>query len=165
MRVQSGIYFNIDGNKSMLQQIEISLNSLILQLSQCACTKQIWWILSYVFLGDIRLRQKCDHLRQCYVCAKNAIICANTFLKPLVLFAPKIKYTFAAILWLPSSFFPGWGMAIYTGRLKVIFCPPQSGAGDMEMPGVRPRYVVSTLRFLFVDRLISNLHTSIILGI
>jgi hypothetical protein len=42
MRVQSGIYFNIDGNKSMLQQIEISLNSLILQLSQCACTKQIW---------------------------------------------------------------------------------------------------------------------------
>jgi hypothetical protein len=35
----------------------------------------------------------------------------------------------------------------------------------MEMPGVRPRYVVSTLRFLFVDQLISNLHTSIILGI
>ena len=51
------------------------------------------------------------------------------------------------------------------------FCPPppQSGAGDMEMPGVRPlvcpRYVVSSLRFLFVDQLISNLHTSIILGI
>ena len=47
------------------------------------------------------------------------------------------------------------------------FCPPppQSGAGDREMPGVRPRYVVSTLRFLFVDQLISNLHTSIILGI
>ena len=33
------------------------------------------------------------------------------------------------------------------------------------MPGVRPRYVVSALRFLFVDQLISNLHTSIILGI
>jgi hypothetical protein len=30
---------------------------------------------------------------------------------------------------------------------------------------VRPRYVVSALRFLFVDQLISNLHTSIILGI
>ena len=29
----------------------------------------------------------------------------------------------------------------------------------------RPRYVVSALRFLFVDQLISNLHTSIILGI
>jgi hypothetical protein len=41
--------------------------------------------------------------------------------------------------------------------------------GDMEMPGIRPlvhlRYVVSALRFLFVDQLISNLHTSIILGI
>ena len=39
----------------------------------------------------------------------------------------------------------------------------------MEMLGirplVRPRYVVSALRFLFVDQLISNLHTSIILGI
>ena len=39
----------------------------------------------------------------------------------------------------------------------------------MEMPGVRPlvcpRYVVSSLRFLFVNQLISNLHTSIILGI
>jgi len=39
----------------------------------------------------------------------------------------------------------------------------------MEMPGVRPfvrpRYVVSALRFLFVDQLISNLHTTIILGI
>ena len=32
-------------------------------------------------------------------------------------------------------------------------------------PFVRPRYVVSVLRFLFVDQLISNLHTSIILGI
>jgi hypothetical protein len=42
---------------------------------------------------------------------------------------------------------------------------PQSGAGDMEMSDVRPRYVVSALRFLFVDQLISNLHTSIILGI
>ena len=30
---------------------------------------------------------------------------------------------------------------------------------------VRPRYVASALRFLFVDQLISNLHTSIILGI
>ena len=30
---------------------------------------------------------------------------------------------------------------------------------------VRPRYVVSALRFLFVDQLISNLHTSIILEI
>ena len=35
----------------------------------------------------------------------------------------------------------------------------------MEMSGVSPRYVVSALRFLFVDQLISNLHTSIILGI
>ena len=35
----------------------------------------------------------------------------------------------------------------------------------MEMLDVRPRYVVSALRFLFVDQLISNLHTSIILGI
>ena len=32
-------------------------------------------------------------------------------------------------------------------------------------PPVRPRYVVSALRFLFVDQLISNLHTSIMLGI
>ena len=32
-------------------------------------------------------------------------------------------------------------------------------------PLVRPRYVLSALRFLFVDQLISNLHTSIILGI
>jgi hypothetical protein len=32
-------------------------------------------------------------------------------------------------------------------------------------PLVRPRYVVSALIFLFVDQLISNLHTSIILGI
>ena len=30
---------------------------------------------------------------------------------------------------------------------------------------VRPRYIVSALRFLFVDQFISNLHTSIILGI
>ena len=35
----------------------------------------------------------------------------------------------------------------------------------MEMPFVRSRYVVIALRFLFVDQLISNLHTSIILGI
>jgi hypothetical protein len=35
----------------------------------------------------------------------------------------------------------------------------------MEMTGVHPRYVVSALRFLFVDQFISNLHTSIILGI
>ena len=34
----------------------------------------------------------------------------------------------------------------------------------MEMPFVRSRYVVIALRFLFVDQLISNLHTSIILG-
>jgi hypothetical protein len=32
-------------------------------------------------------------------------------------------------------------------------------------PLVRPRYVVSALRFLFVDQLIWNVHTSIILGI
>ena len=49
--------------------------------------------------------------------------------------------------------------------------------GDMEMPGVRlfvrysvspsicSRYAVSALKILFVDQLISNLHTSIILGI
>ena len=30
---------------------------------------------------------------------------------------------------------------------------------------VRPRFVASALRFLFVDQLISNLHTNIILGI
>jgi hypothetical protein len=35
----------------------------------------------------------------------------------------------------------------------------------MDMPGVRLRYVVSALRFFFVDRLISNLDTSIIFGI
>ena len=41
-----------------------------------------------------------------------------------------------------------------------------SGVGDMEMAGVRPSgYIVSTLRFLFVDQLISNLYTSIILRI
>ena len=33
------------------------------------------------------------------------------------------------------------------------------------IPLVRPRYVVGVLRFLFVDQLISNLHTGIILGI
>ena len=37
--------------------------------------------------------------------------------------------------------------------------------GNAGHPSVRPRYVVSALRFLFVDQLISNLHTSIILGI
>jgi hypothetical protein len=61
----------------------------------------------------------------------------------------------------------------------LLFCPkpPQSGTGDMEMRGVRlfvrysvsqsvcSRYFVSALRFLCVDQLISNLHTSIILGI
>ena len=41
-----------------------------------------------------------------------------------------------------------------------------SGAGDIEMLGVRPSgYIVSALRFVFVDQLISNLHTSIILRI
>jgi hypothetical protein len=44
-------------------------------------------------------------------------------------------------------------------------CPPQSGAGDMEMLGVRPRYIVSALKILFVDQLISILHKSIILEI
>ena len=44
----------------------------------------------------------------------------------------------------------------------------KSGAGDMEMPGICPSvrpsiYIVSTFRFLFVDQLISNIHTSIIL--
>jgi hypothetical protein len=43
--------------------------------------------------------------------------------------------------------------------------PRKAERGDMEMLGVRPRYVVSALRFLFVDQLISNLHTSIILRI
>jgi hypothetical protein len=37
--------------------------------------------------------------------------------------------------------------------------------GNAGHPSVRPRYVVSALRFLFVDQLILNLHTSIILGI
>ena len=36
----------------------------------------------------------------------------------------------------------------------------------MEMPGIRlSGYIVSALRFVFVDQLISNLHTSIILRI
>jgi hypothetical protein len=39
------------------------------------------------------------------------------------------------------------------------------GYGNAGRPSVRPRYVVSALRFLFVDQLISSLHTSIILGI
>jgi hypothetical protein len=39
------------------------------------------------------------------------------------------------------------------------------GVRPLVHPSVCPRYVVSTLRFLFVDQLISNLHTSIILGI
>ena len=42
----------------------------------------------------------------------------------------------------------------------------KSGAGDMEMLGVRPSgYIVNALRFLFDDQLISILHTSIILRI
>ena len=49
------------------------------------------------------------------------------------------------------------------------FVIPQCGAEDTEMsfvrPSVRQRYVVSALRFWFVDQLVSNLHTSIILGI
>ena len=51
----------------------------------------------------------------------------------------------------------------------LVFLSPifaKSGAGDMEMLGIRPSgYIVSALRFLFVDQLISNLHTSIILRI
>ena len=39
------------------------------------------------------------------------------------------------------------------------------GYGNTGRPSVHPRYVVNTLRFLFVDQFISNLHTSIILGI
>ena len=40
-----------------------------------------------------------------------------------------------------------------------------SGIRPLVHQSIRPRYVVSALRFLFVDQLISNLHTSIILGI
>ena len=40
-----------------------------------------------------------------------------------------------------------------------------SGIRPLVRQSIRPRYVVSALRFLFVDQLISNLHTSIILGI
>ena len=39
------------------------------------------------------------------------------------------------------------------------------GYGNAGCPSVRLRYVVSALRFLFVDQLISNLHTGIILEI
>jgi hypothetical protein len=58
-------------------------------------------------------------------------------------------------------------MQIMVEHMYSVFCPlpPQNGAGDMEMLGSSPRYVVSALRFLFVDQLISNLQTSIILGI
>jgi len=57
----------------------------------------------------------------------------------------------------------------------MLWCPlrflspaPQKWSGrygNAGRPSVRPRYVVSALRFLFVDQLISNLHTNIILGI
>ena len=49
-----------------------------------------------------------------------------------------------------------------------FYCPPplKSGAGDMEMPGVSPSEIcLSAVRFLFVDQLISNLHTRIVLEI
>ena len=59
-----------------------------------------------------------------------------------------------------------------TQQWYTLFCnfffsaAAKSGAGDMGMPGVRPSgYIVSALRFWFVDQLISNLHTSIILRI
>jgi hypothetical protein len=39
------------------------------------------------------------------------------------------------------------------------------GYGNAVSSSVRPRYVVSALKFWFVDQLISHLHTSIILGI
>ena len=39
------------------------------------------------------------------------------------------------------------------------------GYGNAGCPSIRLRYVVSALRFLFVDQLISNLHTGIILEI
>ena len=49
------------------------------------------------------------------------------------------------------------------------FCPPppqNAGIPSVSLlVVVRPSYVVSALRFFFVDQLISNLHTSIILGI
>jgi hypothetical protein len=53
-----------------------------------------------------------------------------------------------------------------TQRLLIVpcLCKAERGIWKCRM-SVRPRYVVSALRFLFVDQLISNLHTSIILGI
>jgi hypothetical protein len=50
-----------------------------------------------------------------------------------------------------------------------MFRKAKRGYGNAGHPSVslsvRPRYVVSALRFLFVDQLISNLHTSIVVVI
>ena len=53
----------------------------------------------------------------------------------------------------------------YNSLLFVVPRPCKAKQGIWKCLDVRPRYVVSALRFLFVDQLISNLHTSIILGI
>ena len=57
-------------------------------------------------------------------------------------------------------------------RDYLSYCPPppQSRAGDMEMLGICPLVCPSEIcckcfKIVFVDQMISNLHTSIILGI
>ena len=62
-----------------------------------------------------------------------------------------------------------WQKSVNKSYAIFIFCflspaPAKRGIWKCRQ-SVRPRYVVSALRFLFVDQLISNLHTSIILGI
>jgi hypothetical protein len=37
-------------------------------------------------------------------------------------------------------------LILFLGLIFVCPLPLQSGAGDMEMPGVHPKYVVSTLK-------------------
>jgi hypothetical protein len=63
-----------------------------------------------------------------------------------------------------------WTIEIYDAMKTLVFVPPppQNGAGEMEMPGVRPLVRPSEIcckRSKIVDELISNLHTSIRLGI
>ena len=80
----------------------------------------------------------------------------NSNLKLIIIQFQKLIYLITVSRWeVPNSM-----------SLSRVFCPPppQSGAGDMEIPGVC-LLVRPSVRPRYVDQLISNLHTSIILGI
>ena len=62
--------------------------------------------------------------------------------------------------------YPGWTDKWMDARHFHIPRSALRGWGILKCrASIHPRYVVSALKFLFVNQLISNLHTSIILGI